>query len=80
VRQLSNRQVVWKIKGLSANVVAVHYGAGFAGQLLNIWAYAHSMRLGFIEPGNQAQNTHVDSFNSKFRDEWQEVNQACEQA
>jgi hypothetical protein len=38
------------------------------------------MPLGFIEPGDPAQNTHIESFNGKFRDEWQQVSQAGTQA
>jgi hypothetical protein len=80
VRQLSNRHVVWKIKGLSAIDVAVHYGAGFCWTDLEYLGVRPQQVSWFHRAGRQAQNTHIESFNGKFRDEWQQVSQACEQA
>jgi len=50
-------------------VLVMDNGPEFAGQALDVWAYARKVRLHFIEPGKPMQNAFVESFNGKFRDE-----------
>jgi putative transposase len=49
--------------------IQVDNGPEFVGQVLDSWAYQHSVQLTFIQPGKPMQNGHVESFNGKFRDE-----------
>lgn len=44
-------------------------GPEFAGTALDAWAAHHGVRLHFIQPGKPVQNTFIESFNGKFRDE-----------
>ncbi|SHK86550.1 putative transposase [Desulforamulus aeronauticus DSM 10349] len=44
-------------------------GPEFAGLTLNQWAYEHRVIQLFIDPGKPMQNSHVESFNGKLRDE-----------
>jgi transposase InsO family protein len=41
----------------------------FVGRALDAWAYAHGIRLHFIDPGKPNQNAYIESFNGRFRDE-----------
>lgn len=36
---------------------------------LDRWAYDHGVRLEFIKPRKPPQNTYIESFNGKLRDE-----------
>ncbi len=49
--------------------ITIDNGPEFADQLLDAWAYAHSVTLDFIEPGKPTQNGYLECFNGKFRDE-----------
>lgn len=44
-------------------------GPEFAGQALDAWAYRRGVKLDFIRPGKPTENSYVESFNGKFRDE-----------
>jgi putative transposase len=44
-------------------------GPEFRGRVMDEWAYGHSVRLQFIEPGKPIQNAFIESFNSRLRDE-----------
>ena len=39
------------------------------GQVLDEWAYRRGVSLNFIRPGKPVENTYVESFNGRFRDE-----------
>jgi putative transposase len=41
----------------------------FAGNDLDRWAFAHGVRLAFIEPGKPQQNGYQESFHARLRDE-----------
>lgn len=44
-------------------------GAGLVGRALDAWAHAHGIQLHFTGPGKRNQNTCIESFNGRFRDE-----------
>jgi putative transposase len=44
-------------------------GPEFRGRVMDEWAYGHSVRLQFVEPGKPIQNAFIESFNSRLRDE-----------
>lgn len=49
--------------------VQVDNGPEFISRAVDQWAWAHGVRLYFIERGKPTQNAYIESFNGKFRDE-----------
>ncbi len=49
-------------------------GAEFTGQIMDLWAYAHTVRLDFSRPGTPTDNAHIESFNGTLRDEFLNTN------
>lgn len=41
----------------------------FAGKVLDAWAYEAGVTLSLIRPGKPVENTYIESFNGRFRDE-----------
>jgi putative transposase len=56
------------LRGLPLSITVDH-GPEFEGQVLDAWAYEHSVRLSFIRPGKPVENAYIESFNGRFRDE-----------
>jgi putative transposase len=50
-------------------VIQADNGPEFISQAVDQWAFAHGVRLHFIDPGKPVQNAFIESFNGKFRDE-----------
>lgn len=44
-------------------------GAEFRSRLFDAWAADRGITLAFIQPGKPIQNSHIESFNSRLRDE-----------
>ena len=44
-------------------------GPEFTSNLLNAWAYDHTVEHLFIDPGKPMQNGYIESFNGKLRAE-----------
>lgn len=44
-------------------------GGEFRSQAVDAWAADRGIELHFIQPGKPVQNSHVESFNGRFRDE-----------
>jgi putative transposase len=51
------------------DVLVVDNGPELRGRELDRWAYAHGVRLFFIDPGKPMQNGSIESFNGRFREE-----------
>jgi putative transposase len=49
--------------------LVIDNGPEFIGKALDAWAWAHGVRLHFIDPGKPVQNAYIESFNGRFRDE-----------
>lgn len=49
--------------------IQVDNGPEFISRAVDQWAFAHGVRLHFIDPGKPTQNGFIESFNGKFRDE-----------
>jgi len=49
-------------------------GAEFTGQIVDLWAYTHKVRLDFSRPGTPTDNAHIESFNGSLRDEFLNLN------
>jgi transposase InsO family protein len=46
-----------------------YYGTEFASKAMDGWAYRHSVQLNFIRPGRPVENSYIESFNGRLRDE-----------
>ena len=44
-------------------------GAEFTGQLVDLWAYHHGVRIDFSRPGKPTDNAFIETFNGSLRDE-----------
>lgn len=49
--------------------IRVDNGPEFRSEELDAWAYAHQVRLEFIQPGKPIQNAITESYNGRMRDE-----------
>ena len=56
------------VRGAPA-VIQSDNGPEFTSRAMDQWAYAHGVRLQFIEPGKPIQNAFIESFNSRLREE-----------
>jgi putative transposase len=54
-------------------VIRIDNGLEFRDQKQGIWAYKNGVKLDFIQPGKPTQSGHIESFNSKLRDECLEM-------
>ncbi len=52
----------------------VDNGAEFTGQIVDLWAYHHKVRMDFSRPGMPTDNAHIESFNGSLRDECLNLN------
>src|SRR5215813_2238591 len=44
-------------------------GSEFAGQAMDYWAHQSGVKLDFIRPGKPVENSYIESFNGRLRDE-----------
>lgn len=49
--------------------IKVDNGPEFISKELDLWAYAHGVKLDFSRPGKPTDNAFIESFNSRFRQE-----------
>lgn len=49
--------------------IRIDNGPEFISKQLDEWAYRHGIKLDFIRPGKPTDNSYIESFNGKFRDE-----------
>jgi len=50
-------------------LITIDNGPEFISKALDNWAYQRGVRLNFIRPGKPVDNSFIESFNGKFRDE-----------
>ena len=50
-------------------IIQVDNGSEFQSKALDAWAYAHQVKLDFIRPGKPVENSFIESFNARVRDE-----------
>lgn len=53
----------------SPKAIRTDNGKEFCGRAMLIWAHRRDVKLFLIEPGRPNQNTYIESFNGRFRDE-----------
>jgi putative transposase len=55
--------------GRKPKVIVVDNGPELTSRALDAWAVHNKVHLHFIDPGRPMQNTYIESFNGRFRDE-----------
>lgn len=55
-------------RGLSESI-RVDNGPEFTSKALDLWAYSNQVKLDFSRPGKPTNNSYIESFNSRFRQE-----------
>lgn len=58
-----------KARGRKPKHILIDNGTEFTSQILDRWAYQNEVQLHFITPGRPTENSYIESFNGKFRDE-----------
>jgi putative transposase len=53
--------------------ITVDNGSEFASRVMDAWAYRHGIQLDFIRPGKPVENSYIERFNGRLRDEWLNV-------
>ena len=56
-------------------LITVDHGTEFTSQALDAWAYTKGVALDFTRPGKPTDNSHIESFNARLRDECLNVHQ-----
>jgi putative transposase len=59
---------------LPPEMITVDNGPEFIGKALDAWAHRHGVKLVFNRPGKPVDNTYIESFNGRLRDECLNVN------
>ena len=55
--------------------ITVDHGTEFTSVALEEWAYRRGVKLDFIHPGKPTENSYIESFNGRLRDECLNLNQ-----
>jgi putative transposase len=55
--------------------ITVDHGTEYTSRVLNEWAYQRGVLLDLIRPGKPVENSFIESFNGKLRDECPNANQ-----
>jgi len=55
--------------------ITVDHGTEFMSRALEDWAYRRGVQLDFTRPGKPTDNSHIESFNGRLRDECLNVQQ-----
>jgi len=50
-------------------VINVDNGSEFTSKALDVWAYQHGIKLNFSRPGKPTDNSYIESFNGRLRQE-----------
>jgi putative transposase len=49
--------------------ITVDNGTEFASKAMDVWTYQYRVQLDFIRPGKPVENSYIESFNGRLRDE-----------
>lgn len=55
-------------RGTPQSITAAN-GSEFAGRAMDAWSYQYGVHLEFIRPGKPVENSYIESFNGRLRDE-----------
>jgi len=66
--------------GPAPTSITVDHGTEFTSRALEDWAYRRGVQLDFTRPGKPTDNSYIESFNGKLRDECLNVHQFADLA
>ena len=77
---LTGRHVVAALERVGATTgfptsITVDHGTEFMSKALEAWAFYRGVQLDFTRPGKPTDNSHIESFNGRLRDECLNVHQ-----
>lgn len=58
------------VKYACPKTIRVDNGPDFISKELDLWAWSHGVTLDFLRPGKLTDNAFIESFNSRFRQEY----------
>lgn len=61
-------------RGCCPQVITVDNGSEFVSRKLDEWAFVNGVQLDFIKPGRPIENSFIESFNGRLRDECLNLN------
>ena len=61
--------------GHTPRSITVDHGTEFMSKALEAWAFYRGVQLDFTRPGKPTDNSHIESFNGRLRDECLNVHQ-----
>ena len=61
--------------GITPRSITVDHGTEFTSRAVEDWASARGVALDFTRPGKPTDNSHIESFNGRLRDEFLNVHQ-----
>ena len=61
-------------EGCCPQMITVDNGSEFVSRKLDEWAFVNGVQLDFIKPGRPIENSFIESFNGRLRDECLNVN------
>ena len=56
------------LRGAPESITSDH-GSEFTGKAMDLWAHLAGVKLNFIRPGKPVENSYIESFNGRLRDE-----------
>jgi putative transposase len=73
-RSLSGQKVAFALSQVIAKrgvpvSITVDNGTEFYSRAMEAWAYQYGVQLAFIRPGKPVENSYIESFNGRLRDE-----------
>jgi putative transposase len=71
---LTGQKVAWGLAQVIAErgtptSITVDNGSEFYSRAMEAWAYQYGVQLDFIRPGKPVENSYIESFNGRLRDE-----------
>ena len=66
-------EILTKVKGKPRQIICDN-GPEFISNTFKNWAYDNDIELNFIRPGRPSDNAYIESFNSRFREEFLNLN------
>jgi putative transposase len=81
-RSLTGRKVALALAQVIAErgtptSITVDNGSEFYSRAMEAWAYQYGVQLDFIRPGKPVENSYIESFNGRLRDECLNVEVFC---
>ena len=60
---------------LLPQIITIDHGTEFTSKAFDEWAFGHGIKLDFTRPGKPTENSFIESFNGRLRDECLNANE-----